>query len=84
MRDDVREIPIVAAQRQDLLAERGIDISHGTDRFWWNRFAPMFAAEIRKKCCARRAASSSGVGISDEAFVKINGKLCHLWRRGRP
>jgi NTE family protein len=28
------------------LAERGIDISHETVRFWWNRFGPMFAAEI--------------------------------------
>jgi putative transposase len=31
------------------LAERGIDISHETVRFWWNRFGPMFAAEIRKR-----------------------------------
>ncbi len=29
--------------------ERGIDISHETVRFWWNRFGPMFAAEIRRK-----------------------------------
>jgi hypothetical protein len=29
----------------DLLAERGIDISHETRGFWWNRFGPMFAAE---------------------------------------
>jgi hypothetical protein len=33
---------------EDLLAERGIDISHETVRFWWNRFGPIFAAEIRK------------------------------------
>ena len=33
---------------EDLLAERGIDISHETVRFWWNRFGPMFAAEIGK------------------------------------
>jgi putative transposase len=31
------------------LAERGIDISHETVRLWWNRFGPMFAAEIRKR-----------------------------------
>jgi putative transposase len=30
------------------LFERGIDICHETVRFWWNRFGPMFAAEIRK------------------------------------
>jgi putative transposase len=34
---------------EDLLAERGIDISHETVRFWRNRFGPMFAAEIRKR-----------------------------------
>jgi transposase-like protein len=30
---------------EDLLAERGIDISHETVRLWWTRFGPMFAAE---------------------------------------
>jgi len=34
---------------EDLLNERGIEISHETVRFWWNRFGPMFAAEIRRK-----------------------------------
>ena len=33
---------------EDLLHERGIDFSHKTLRFWWNRFGPMFAAEIRR------------------------------------
>jgi putative transposase len=28
------------------LAERGIDISHETVRFWWNRFGPLFAREL--------------------------------------
>jgi putative transposase len=32
-----------------LVAARGIDISHETVRFWWNRFGPVFAAEIRKR-----------------------------------
>ena len=30
----------------DLLHERGIEISHETVRFWWNGFGPMFA-EVR-------------------------------------
>ena len=34
---------------EDLLHERGIEISHETLRYWWNRFGPMFAAEIRSK-----------------------------------
>jgi putative transposase len=32
---------------KDLLHEPGIDVSHETMRFWWNRFGPIFAAEIR-------------------------------------
>ncbi len=34
---------------EDLLHERGIEVSHETVRFWWQRFGPMFAAEIRKR-----------------------------------
>jgi putative transposase len=41
--------PLSLRNVEDLLAERGVDISHETVRFWWNRFGPMFAAEIRKK-----------------------------------
>ncbi len=41
--------PLSLRNVEDLLAERGIDISYETVRFWWNRFGPMFAAEIRQK-----------------------------------
>jgi hypothetical protein len=41
--------PLSLRNVEDLLAERGIDISHETVRFWWNRFGSMFAAEIRKR-----------------------------------
>ena len=41
--------PLSLRQVEDLLHERGIDICHETVRFWWNRFGPMFAAEIKKK-----------------------------------
>ena len=30
--------PLSLRNVEDLLAERGIDISHETIRFWWNRF----------------------------------------------
>jgi putative transposase len=33
---------------EDLLHEHGIDISHETIRFWWNRIGPTFEAEMRK------------------------------------
>lgn len=41
--------PLLLRNVEDLLFERGIDISHETVRFWWNRFAPLFAADIRRK-----------------------------------
>jgi putative transposase len=34
---------------EDLLHERGIDVSREAVRFWWHRSGPMFAAEIRKR-----------------------------------
>ena len=41
--------PLSLRNVEDLLHERGIEISHETVRFWWNRFGPMFANEIRKR-----------------------------------
>ena len=41
--------PLSLRNVEDLLAERGIDISQETVRFWWNRFGGMFAAEFRKR-----------------------------------
>jgi putative transposase len=41
--------PLSFRNVEDLLLERGIDISYDTVRFWWNRFGPLFAVEIRKK-----------------------------------
>lgn len=39
--------PLSLRQVEDFLLERGIDICRETVRFWWNRFGPMFATEIR-------------------------------------
>ena len=41
--------PLSLRNFEDLLHERGIDVSHESVRFWWNRFGPMFASEIREK-----------------------------------
>ncbi len=41
--------PLSLRNVEDLLHERGIDISHETVRFWRHRFGPLFAAEIRKR-----------------------------------
>jgi len=34
---------------EDLLYERGTEISHETVRFWWDRFGPLFVGDICKK-----------------------------------
>jgi len=41
--------PISLREVEDLLHERGVEISHETVRFWWHRFGPSFASEIRKR-----------------------------------
>ncbi len=41
--------PLSLRNVEDLLHERGIDISHETVRFWWNRFGPHFARENKKR-----------------------------------
>jgi putative transposase len=65
---------------EDLLHERGIDISHETVRFWWNRFGPIFAAEIRRRRVSQMRAYSNWQWHFDEVFVKINGERHYLWR----
>jgi putative transposase len=72
--------PLSLRNVEDLLAERGIDISHETVRFWWNRFGPIFAAEIRKRRVASMRGYPRWCWHLDEVFVKVNGKLCYLWR----
>jgi len=46
--------PLTLRNVEDVLFERGIDICHETVRFWWNRFGPMFAADIRRQAVARQ------------------------------
>ncbi len=72
--------PLSLRNVEDLLHERGIDISHETVRFWWNRFGPMFAAEIRKRRIRQWRGYPQWRWHLDEVFVKINGETHYLWR----
>jgi putative transposase len=71
--------PLSLRNVEDLFHERGVDIGHETARFWWHRFGPKFANEIRKR-------RIEGLKFShwqwhlDEVFVKINGERHYLWR----
>ena len=72
--------PLSLRQVEDLLHERGIDICHETVRAWWNRFGPMFAAEIDEKRSASMRAHIQGRWHLDEVCVRINGNIYYLWR----
>ena len=72
--------PLSLRNVEDLLAERGIDICHETVRLWWNRFGPLFAAEIRKQRLRLRQGCPEWRWYLDEVFVKINGQTHYLWQ----
>lgn len=60
---------------EDLLAERGLDVSYETVRRWVRKFGVLFARELRK-----RRASPSAQWHLDELVVVIGGKRFFLWR----
>lgn len=60
---------------EDLLAERGIDVSYETIRRWVEKFGRRYAIQLRKM----RPIPSSKWHI-DEVFLKIGGKQMYLWR----
>ena len=72
--------PLSLRNVEDLLHERGIDICHETVRYWWNKFGPMFAKEIRNKRHHPTPNHSNWKWHLDEVFVKINGETHYLWR----
>ncbi len=60
---------------EDLLAQRGIEVSRESVRLWCNKFGPTYARRLRR--------THGGYGDTffiDEVFVKIQGKQQYLWR----
>ncbi|TSD82395.1 IS6 family transposase [Mycobacterium sp. KBS0706] len=60
---------------EDLLAERGIEVSYETIRRWVSAFGPMIARRLR----AQRPAPHWRWHL-DEMFVRIGGEQMYLWR----
>ena len=46
--------PLALRNVEDLLHERGIDFTHETVRFWWNRFGPLSSKSIRNEFSLER------------------------------
>jgi putative transposase len=72
--------PLSLRNVEDLLHERGIDLSHETVRAWWNRFGPLFAAEIRKRRAVQMRCYTQWRWHMDKVFVRINGEIHYLWQ----
>ena len=60
---------------EDLMAERGIDVTYETIRCWVDKFGPAIAANIRK-----RRHRADCVWHLDEMVVRISGKRMFMWR----
>ncbi len=60
---------------EDLLAERGIDVTYETIRCWVDKFGPATSANIRK-----RRHRADNVWHLDGVVVKIGGKRMWMWR----
>jgi putative transposase len=60
---------------EELLAERGLEVSYETVRRWVLKFGPLFARELRR----RRSRPTSQWHL-DEMAVMIGGKPFWLWR----
>lgn len=72
--------PLSLRNVEDLLFERGYDLCYETVRLWWNRFGPMFAAEIRRRRVSRMRGFRHWRWNLDEMYVKLNGEMVYLWR----
>ena len=60
------------------MAEHGIDICHKAVWFWWNRFGPMFAAEIIRRRVDHTRIYTKSRWRLDKVFVKIIGEKHYL------
>jgi putative transposase len=67
--------PLSLRNVEDLLHERGIDISYETVRFWWNRFGPLFAADIRRQRVSNMRGFRHWRWHLDEMCVKVIGEM---------
>jgi len=60
---------------EELMTERGVDVSYQTIRRWVDKFGSKYAKRIKS-----RSEPPSPVRHLDEVYTKINGKTVYLWR----
>ena len=55
---------------------RGFEFTHETVRDWEERFAPIFADDLR----AKRKGNVGNVWHVDETYIRVQGRWCYLYR----
>ena len=60
---------------EELLAERGVNVSYETIRRWCTRFGPVYANRLRK-----RSGPGGDQWFVDEMFIRIDGQQRYLYR----
>lgn len=60
---------------EELMAERGVDVSYETLNKWVHKFGRLYAKRIKAKL-----ERSSRVWHLDEIYTKMNGKMVYIWR----
>jgi putative transposase len=60
---------------QEMMFERGVEVSHKAIRLWCLKFGAEYARRLR-----HRRGHPGDTWHLDEVFCKINGQLVYLWR----
>ena len=60
---------------EDLLAERGINVTYESIRLWCNKFGPKYATRLKRK-----HQDYGDTFFIDEVFIRIDGRQHYLWR----
>ena len=60
---------------EELMLERGVDVSYETIRRWVDKFGSTYAKWIKS-----RSENPSPIWHLNEIYTKINGKMAYLWK----
>jgi putative transposase len=74
------DYPLSLRNVEEFLAEREIDVRYENGSLLVEPLWPDIRAEIRKMRFAPFSGYTRWRWFLDEVFVKVNGKLCYLWR----
>ena len=60
---------------EELLAERGVEVTYESIRQWCRKFGPEYARTLNRRC-----GRLGDMWQLDQVFVRIRGQLHYLWR----